>query len=178
MSNTRFTRRLATVSAIAAALIASVTPATAASINNTFNVTITIAPKCIFSAAAIADIAYNTHFTTATTPSEVNLDGSTIVKVLCTKTTPYTLTMAPTGASTTGTGTLKSNASSNTDTIAYGLFRDPARSLAWGTTSGTNTQAGTGTGVSIDHTVYSRIPTIGNVTPDNYADTVTVSVVY
>lgn len=142
-------------------------------VTSQFNVTISVTSKCSFNTPVINDIAYGTQDTAAS-----NLGGTTKFSVVCTKTTPYALTMAPTGSSADGTGTLKGQTSPNVDTIAYALFKDTGHTQPWGTTSNANTVAGTGTGASVEYPVYSLIKTIGNVTPDTYKDTVTVSIVY
>ncbi|QNN57745.1 spore coat protein U domain-containing protein [Diaphorobacter ruginosibacter] len=175
MSLTRF----ALIGAIAAASLASVAPAQAASVNQTFNVKITIVSKCVFGTTTIADIDYGTnHVPTVLDASQSNLGGQTSFTVQCTKTTPYSITMQPAGASTTGTGTLKGPGG---DTIAYSLYQDAAHNTPWGTTTGTggNALGGTGTGlVSSAINVYSLIPTIGTVQPGTYTDLVTVAIVY
>lgn len=43
-------------------------------------------------------------------------------------------------------------------TLPYGLYRDSARSLNWGNTSGTDTLSGTGTGSAQTGTVYPQLP--------------------
>lgn len=57
-------------------------------------------------------------------------------------------------------------------TLAYGLYRDAARSEPWGDgTGGTNVVTGGGR-----HTVHGRIPPRQAVPPGSYSDTVNVTI--
>ena len=62
--------------------------------------------------------------------------------------------------------------------VTYGLYRDAARSLAWGSTIGTNTASGTGTGLTQTQTVFGRMPTQTTPKPGAYSDSVVVTVGY
>jgi spore coat protein U-like protein len=68
-------------------------------------------------------------------------------------------------------------ASAGTNVI-YGLYRDSARSLPWGSTVGTNTASATGTGLSQGETVYGRIAPQTTPKPSAYSDTIIVTVAY
>ena len=63
-------------------------------------------------------------------------------------------------------------------TIAYGLYRDAARSLTWGNTLNTDTLVGIGSGSTQSFTVYGRVPAQAPVPSGNYADVVLVTVTY
>jgi spore coat protein U-like protein len=62
--------------------------------------------------------------------------------------------------------------------VGYNLYRDPARSLVWGSTVATNTVGGTGSGGSQPLTFYARVPP--QITPPAgiYADVIVVTVTY
>ena len=60
----------------------------------------------------------------------------------------------------------------------YSLYRDAARLLIWGNSVGSDTVAGVGTGIPVDHTVYSRIPPKQTVRGGSYVDTITVTLNY
>ena len=61
--------------------------------------------------------------------------------------------------------------------VTYELYRNTGRTLRWGNTLGTDTQAGTGTGTAQSQTVFGRVaPQTPNV--GSYSDTVTVTVTY
>ena len=59
--------------------------------------------------------------------------------------------------------------------LNYNLYTGSNRSIVWGdTTSGTARVSGTGTGVSVNHAVYGRIPALQNVHAGSYADMINV----
>lgn len=62
--------------------------------------------------------------------------------------------------------------------VAYELYRDPARTLRWGTTPGADTLEGTGTGDPQQVTVHGRVPAGQSVPAGTYRDTITVTVTY
>jgi spore coat protein U-like protein len=64
------------------------------------------------------------------------------------------------------------------NTITYGLYQNAARTIAWGGTIGTNTVAGTGTGLAQLTTVYGRVPGQATPSPGTYTDTIIVTVTY
>ena len=64
------------------------------------------------------------------------------------------------------------------DFVLYGLYRDSARSPPFGNTIGTNTLAGTGTGLALSVTVYGRIAPQATPSPGTYNDTIVVTVTY
>jgi spore coat protein U-like protein len=64
-----------------------------------------------------------------------------------------------------------------TNFVPYGLFRDAGRTLAWGTTIGTNTLSGVGTGAAVSTPVYGRV-TSRNAPAGTYTDTITATITY
>lgn len=62
--------------------------------------------------------------------------------------------------------------------IAYGLYRDAARSLAWGELGDSAAQPGTGSGTGQSFTVYGRVPAQPTPPPGTYSDTVVVTITY
>jgi spore coat protein U-like protein len=63
-------------------------------------------------------------------------------------------------------------------TVTYGLYRDSARSQAWGSTAGVDTVSGTGTGLTQTLTVYGRVAPQTTPTPGTYSDTIIATVTY
>ena len=107
------------------------------------------------------------------------LDATSTLSVTCTNTTPYTVALNAGanagGASNFGSRTMKSGS----NTLAYQLYLDSGRSSVWGDgTSSSSTSAGTGTGSAQTLTIYGRLPSLANVVPGSYTDTVTVTVSY
>jgi spore coat protein U-like protein len=63
------------------------------------------------------------------------------------------------------------------ETITYGLYRDSARSLVWGSLAG-STVSGSGNGTATAHPVYGRVPPQATPPPGTYSDTVVATVTY
>ncbi len=106
----------------------------------------------------------------------INLDANSQVSPLCNNGLPYTVALdgGLSGASDPSQRKMRKN----TEEISYGLYRDAARLLPWGSTSGTNTASGTGTGNSQTLTVYGRVPPQTTGSPGLYNDTIIVNVIY
>lgn len=142
-------------------------PAEAATATATFAVTATVLNLCLITAAPLAFGNY-----TATT----QLDATTTLLVTCTFGTTYTIGLdAGTG---TGATTAQRRMTNGTSLLNYALYSDSTRSTIWGNTTGTNTVAGTGTGLPQALSVYGRIPAGQYVTPGAYLDTVTATLTY
>ena len=144
------------------------TPAcpTAALATFTFNATGTVISSC--NATATNLVFPSTSFFTA------NIDGTSTVRVTCTNTTPYHVRLS--GGTVAATDPAQRKMSLGVNQITYGLYRDTARSLGWGSTDNTNTLDATGTASATNHTVYGRIPPQSSVPPGPYTDTVVVTV--
>ncbi|MBS0199521.1 MAG: spore coat protein U domain-containing protein [Proteobacteria bacterium] len=166
------------LSLLAVALLASAAvPAMAATnpVTTSFNVTLTVQKACTVTTPSA--LAFGTHDYTEST----NIDNTTNISVKCTKNTSYNVGIdAGGGGGTVSTRTMKGTGA-NTDTVAYALYRDSARTQNWGVTTGAggDTYVGTGNNNAQTIPVYGRVlPASLNVTPDNYSDTVNVTVTY
>jgi len=104
-----------------------------------------------------------------------NLDQNGQVSVNCSPSTPYVVALGPGGANA---GPTARRMTKGAEFITYGLYRDTARTLPWGDTSGTNTLGGTGSGITQNLPVYARIPPQNTPTPGTYSDTIVVTVTY
>lgn len=108
---------------------------------------------------------------------ESPIDGSTALGVSCTVGTPYSVTL---GGGTVGQDPLSRrmgrNGQAGPDTIAYQLYRDSARSQAWG--GEPHRVEGVGTGSPRTHVVYGRLPAQRTPAAGTYRDTVTATVSY
>jgi spore coat protein U-like protein len=130
--------------------------------------TATILANCLVSAT---NVGFGTSgFLTST------IDATGTITATCTNTTPYTVALNG-GLSGATDPTLRKMALS-TNSVTYGLYRDAARSQPWGSTVGTNTSAGTGTGLTQTFTVYGRVPTQTTPPPGTYSDTIIVTIAY
>ncbi len=164
---------LAVFAMTAGSAVAASNPAT-----TTFQVKLTVLKACTVAATNIDFGTQDANVSTA-------LSGTGSVTVTCSKTTPYKIGLAPlvaNGGTNSGTGNMVSTTAptTQTDKVAYSLYQDGAFGTPWGNTSGTNTVSGTGTGAAQPAvTIYGKVA-IGaaNVTPDSYADVVTVNVSY
>jgi spore coat protein U-like protein len=141
----------------------------AATTTTTFTVSATVTNNCTVSATNHAFGAY--------TPSgALPTDGTSTVTVNCTLGAGYNVGLdSGTGSGATVT---TRKMTSGASTLNYSLYQDALRSTVWGDTVGTNTVAGTGTGLDVGHTVYGRIPISQNVAAGSYSDTITVTVTF
>jgi spore coat protein U-like protein len=104
------------------------------------------------------------------------LDATGSVTVTCTSALPYTIALdGGLSGATNPTQRLMSQASQH---VTYGLYRDSPRAQPWGDSVGTNTMAGTGTGLAQTLTVYGRVPAQATPSPGTYSDTVVVTISY
>lgn len=99
--------------------------------------------------------------------SPANLDSAGNLAVSCD--VPYTLTLSSGQGSYTGR--LMQNLS---DTLAYNLYLDPARTTVWGDGSGGSSSVSAAAG-DRNHPVYGRIPARQNVSVGSYSDTIIVT---
>lgn len=134
-----------------------------------FIVSANVTKQCAISYAN--NISFN-----PTKATDRNATAKSALGVACTNNTPYTIGLQPSNGNTAGYGVLKGTGA-NQDKVPYQLSSTPGPSgTVWGNTS-LNIVAGTGTGLDTDYPVYATVPS-ANFTPDNYADTVTISVTY
>ena len=110
--------------------------------------------------------------------SSANIDAQSTIFVTCSRPTAYNVLLVMSNGSTIGSSSMKGQATGNTDTVPYRLYRDAARGQAWGNQIGSNTATGTGSGAAQSLTVYGRVAGLPNVRPDSYKDTVTINVSY
>ncbi len=104
-----------------------------------------------------------------------NLDVNGSASVTCTNLTPYRVLI---GNGLTGTGPTARKMTLGANSVTYALYRNAARTLAWGNTSGVNSLAGTGTGAAQSLTIYGRVPAQAVPPPGAYMDTVVMTVEY
>lgn len=104
-----------------------------------------------------------------------NRDVNGSATVTCTNGTAYRVLI---GNGLTGTGPTARKMTNGANSVTYAIYRDAARSLAWGSTSGVNSLAGTGTGLAQTITMYGRVPPQAVPPPGTYSDTVVMTVEY
>lgn len=108
------------------------------------------------------------------------VSGSTTISVTCPSGTPYNIGLAPSNGNTAGLGAL-TGTGGNTDQPPYQLRRNSVTGPIWGNTASTsgpgNGVGGTGNGAAQNYPVFVTVPG-SNYAPDDYSDTVTVTVHY
>ncbi|CAN7303121.1 Csu type fimbrial protein [Bosea sp. LjRoot237] len=142
--------------------------ANAATATGTFQVQINIQAACTIASAT--DMNFGNVGVLST-----NIDSTSTITVQCTATTPYNIGL---NAGLNGGAVTTRQMSGAGGTVNYSLFRDPARTLNWGETIGTDTSVGTGSGSTQAYTVYGRVSAQATPSPALYTDTITVTVTY
>jgi spore coat protein U-like protein len=104
-----------------------------------------------------------------------NIDVAGLLSVTCTTGTAYNIGLDDGHQNAGPSGRAMSL---GTKKVAYGLYRDTARSLAWGSTIATNTVGGTGTGSLQPLTIYARVPPQSTPPAGVYSDVIVVTVTY
>ena len=130
-----------------------------------FSISATVATQCTV-------VAGNLSFPTASVLNQ-QVTASSSISVTCNASTPVTVAL-DNGAS--GTGPTARQMKSGANAITYGIYRDAAFTLPWGSTAGTNTASlSTGTG---SLTAYGLVPVQTSPAPGSYADVVDVIITY
>jgi spore coat protein U-like protein len=143
--------------------------------SDTFLVTATVSDSCSVTAS---DLVFGIYNTTAL----IDTTATSTVTVNCTLLTPYTITLDAgigTGAAY-DTGRIMTGSPNTSETLNYNLYTDVVNTTVWGdgSTGGSGDVAGVGTGLDIPHIVYGTIPAGQNVKPQDYSDTITVTLTY
>ena len=146
----------------------------AATVVGTLPVTSTVTAACVLGTIVPINFAsYSSLSSTATTTT-----GS--ITITCTNGASYNLGLDQ----GQGVGASANNPRIMTvtglgiGTLNYSLFQDAAFSVVWGNTIGTNTLAGTGTGLPTTKTVYASIAAGQTAPPGSYKDSVTITATF
>jgi len=155
---------------VAALLSAGAAPAFAAD-TTTFNVKIIILKACDVAAGAATDVDFGSVASTA-----VNTDNAGALNVRCTPLTPYNIAL---NNGQNGATLADRKMANGANLVPYQLYRAVARGAGdvWGATVGTDTLAGTGTGLIQNVPVYGRVPS-ANFPAGSYNDVVTATIIY
>lgn len=133
----------------------------------TFSVAATVANNCLITAQ---DINFGTYGNLAT-----NVDAIGGLTVTCTPGTSYAIGL---NGGNANAAPAARKMVKGAESITYGLYRDAGYLQGWGDTIGSNTSAGTGSGVAQILTVYGRVPSQPTPSAGTYSDTVVVTVTY
>ncbi len=161
-------KKIFRASLVSVACLAASGAASAATDTANMTVKLTITATCDIHTVAPTDVDFGS---VASTAANVASTGG-VLTVKCTNGTPYTIGLGN-GQNFTTTRQMKNG----TNFVPYALYRDAAFANAWGTVVGTSTQAGTGTGVNQNFTVYGRVPSAA-AAAGSYTDTVVATVTY
>ena len=105
------------------------------------------------------------------------INSTSIISVTCTNTTTYNVGLNA-GTATGATVTNRSMTGPGGALLGYKLFSNSGHTINWGNTVGTDTVAGTGTGLAQSLTIYGQTPAGQNVAAGSYADTITATLTY
>lgn len=132
-----------------------------------FNVKTTVQKACNVAATALNFGAY----------AKALINATSTISVTCTNTTTYNAGLNA-GTATGATVTNRSMTGPGGTLLGYKLFSNSGSTINWGNTVGTDTVAGTGSGVVQSLTVYGQLPANQNVRPGSYSDTITVTLTF
>lgn len=135
---------------------------------NSFTVGATVTPSCTVSTD---DLAFG-----LVSPAN-GADASAAVRATCSAGASYSVGLGF-GHGPGVTDPAQRRMTSGMNTLTYGLYRDAARTLAWGNQTSNRLTGQTGTGSQQVHQVFGRVPPGQSVSSGNYADTVVVTVEY
>jgi spore coat protein U-like protein len=167
---------LALLCAGAGLLALGTTSASASNSANTTNGTVQVSAT-ILVACQVSGTALNFGGSIDPLLSSGPVDASAALNVVCTNTTPYTVALSA-GMNAGGPANFGARAmKSGSNSLAYQLYLDAARSTVWGNGSG-SVYSGVGTGSAQSLTIYGRLPSLAGVVPGSYSDTVTVTISY
>ncbi|HET7085766.1 MAG TPA: spore coat U domain-containing protein [Rhizomicrobium sp.] len=133
----------------------------------TIPITASVQPSCTISATNLNFGNY----------ARAQLDGLSTIQLNCANATTWNVGLNA-GVFPGATVTTRSMAGPSAFQLNYSLFSNPARSINWGNTVGTDTVSGTGTGASQTLNVYGRIPAAQNVGPGSYVDTIVATITF
>lgn len=158
--------------------------AQAATVTDTFQVTITINDTCnavTFAGQSISDVAFGNQAAGNTTAIYANNASGTNLSVSCNNAVPFNVGLTPSNNNTGGAGVM----TSGPNTIAYQLYQPdagnaPATTVSWGNQVGLNTVSRTSAGTAIALPVSAGIAAnvLDGKAGGNYADTVTATLTF
>ncbi|SEP84136.1 Spore coat protein U (SCPU) domain-containing protein [Faunimonas pinastri] len=102
------------------------------------------------------------------------------ISVKCTATTPYSVALGMGSGGGTDPAQRRMKRTGGTETIAYGLYKDAAHHVPWGSTTGSDTLDGqTGSGLNQSIPVYGLVKKApATPPPGSYSDDVAISINY
>ncbi len=162
-----FNKQLLTAAILAAGGFAAISSANAA-IEDTFDITLTVASVCDITAGSAVDIDFGTADNTVKS-------GTNAIEVFCSTGTDYQLALTPSNGDTSGLGVLTGPGGE----IEYKLTQG-STDAAWGNIVGTNTLDSVGTGAynANSHGVTVTTTSTTDLAVGDYADIVTIDLTF
>jgi spore coat protein U-like protein len=148
-----------------ASMVVAVNVSQAATANGSLAMSATVAGACSVGASSIA-------FGNIT--NGVALSGTGSVSVTCSSGGAYTVDLGS-GLNLSGGHRRMSSGGSPPNFLTYDLYQDASHLLLWGTSVSGTTEAGTGTGLAQNITVYGNVPAQASAS-GVYSDSVTITV--
>lgn len=140
---------------------------TVSSATASFTVTAVVQPTCTIAANLLAFGTY----------SGLLINSTSTLSVTCTKTTTYNVGLSA-GVAIGATVTNRGMTGPSATLLHYKLFSNSGLTTNWGNTVGTDTLAGTGSGVLQPLSVYGQVSAGQYVRPGSYTDTITATITY
>lgn len=106
------------------------------------------------------------------------IQASNSIQVTCSPGASYEVSLGNGSSGGTSPVQRRMANSASANVITYGIYRDAARTLPWGSTSGSNTVSSVGTGAAQTFTGYGKVPAQTTPLAMTYTDTVIVQVTY
>jgi spore coat protein U-like protein len=154
---------------VALASIIPLSQSDAVTTTATFQVTANVAVSCTVSATVLD---FGTYDRTATSPTTAQSN----IQVNCTTGAIWELALDKGLHGADVTSRAMANDTDAAVLLNYAIFSDPAHTINWGETVGTNTVTGTGTGTVQDIAAYGQIPALqATVSAGGYSDTITAT---
>jgi spore coat protein U-like protein len=146
------------------------TAAVAQTATTQFDVRITITAQCLLSSLGEMNFGTNGIISAA-------INATTAITVLCTNGTNYNIGLNA-GLGIGATLPERRMTGPAGAIVSYFLYKNTQRTAVWGAIGGSDTQAGTGTGVLQTYTVYGQVPAQTTPAPGAYTDTITATLTY
>ena len=134
----------------------------------TFSTTASVIKSCNVSAGNLA------FGSTGTLTSAI--PGQSQISLQCSSGTGYAIGLD--GGTSGATDPTQRKMIAGAESVTYGLYRDSAYSLPWGSTPGSNVLSGSGTSLTQSIPVYGLVPVQATPPPGTYTDTIVLSVTY
>jgi spore coat protein U-like protein len=158
--------------ALALASLAPISQVEAATTTTNFNVTANVQVSCAITATELAFGTYNKN-------AKAAVEAQSNVLVTCTNGSTWDLALNKGLHGASVTTRAMANDTAPAVHLNYALFSDPAHTVNWGETAGTDTVTGTGTGVVQAIGVYGQVlANQTSVTAGGYSDTITATLTF